>query len=192
MYSVIDTLLGDDEPETAAEMRENRNFDICHLKFVNGFTVKQICQKMAITKHVAWSAIRKDSRYIKSGSVYNWGDFVGGERIYGIYKRRAEKKVLPFDLSRSVFHKMAMNLCSVCGAEPSNCQLMKNDQYTSLYNGIDRDNSELGYVVGNVFTYCGTCNRLKFTGSKKDAINHAKKIVKYQKHIGDLKGWDFV
>jgi hypothetical protein len=46
--------------------------------------------------------------------------------------------------------------------------------------GVDRIESNIGYIEGNVVPCCPTCNVMKNVMSTSDMINHMKKILKHQ------------
>ena len=54
-------------------------------------------------------------------------------------------------------------------------------------NGIDRINSSLGYVDGNVVPCCGTCNKMKMAMDESDFKMQVLKIAKVyiEKHNGE-------
>ncbi len=64
-----------------------------------------------------------------------------------------------FSISIEEFEKLILDNCHYCGKEPSN-KLSKVD---FKYNGIDRLNSNLGYIEGNCVTCCKHCNIAKNT-----------------------------
>ncbi len=55
------------------------------------------------------------------------------------------------------------------------CTYCKN-YFDNGCRGIDRINSEIGYVLGNITPSCYTCNIMKNTLSKDDFFSHLKKI----------------
>jgi hypothetical protein len=54
------------------------------------------------------------------------------------------------------------------------------------YNGIDRVDSSMGYVAGNVVPCCSTCNRMKLDHSYDDFIAHIKKIVAHYEQTAQV------
>ena len=77
------------------------------------------------------------------------------------YKKHARKRGLPFELSLNELVDMCSKDCEYCGSAPykliGNCY--KSGSFT--YNGIDRVDSQLGYIVKNCVPCCTTCNRMK-------------------------------
>lgn len=65
------------------------------------------------------------------------------------YKRRAEKKKIPFELTEEKWKEMIVGECEYCHRKPT------------TYFGIDRVIPSLGYVINNVVTCCWDCNNDK-------------------------------
>lgn len=65
------------------------------------------------------------------------------------YVGRASRSGRLFALSDVRFVELVSGKCAYCGSSPN------------PVNGIDRVDSNLGYVEGNVVTACGPCNRAK-------------------------------
>lgn len=70
---------------------------------------------------------------------------------YIAYKIRANKKNLPFELSKNQFNEIKKLDCYICG-KPT---------IIGHNNGIDRFDNNKGYVKDNVVPCCGQCNRMK-------------------------------
>lgn len=101
-----------------------------------------------------------------------WTSFV---KLYCNYKSSAKKRQLEFSLTQEQFHELIDKNCFYCGSPPSGYYEVKGANGGILYNGIDRIYSrkcydaltkellhEDGYVLGNVVTCCGFCNRAKY------------------------------
>ena len=90
--------------------------------------------------------------------------------LFSSYKRNAEKRGLDFLLNADDFIQIIKQACFYCGTQPNQVHTpnkkSSNGSYT--YNGIDRINSSVGYVLENVVPCCGTCNRAKYTLSIDD------------------------
>lgn len=106
--------------------------------------------------------------------------------LYGAYKRNAIKyRNVSFELSKERFKELTKKSCHYCGSEPSsirNCDALRSKGKSSgdyIYNGIDRINSSIGYVEGNIVTCCGRCNMMKNNMSIDDFFSHIKKIISF-------------
>lgn len=105
--------------------------------------------------------------------------------FHGLYrdrKRSAVNKGLTWELSKEDFKILTQQDCFYCGAEPSQIKKynLKGDNDPYIYNGIDRLDSDEGYVVGNCVPCCGKCNRAKYTMSANEFLDHVKKIHLHQ------------
>lgn len=94
----------------------------------------------------------------------------GLTRIYDLYKRRANKKNIEFDISKEDFKVLTSSNCFYCGEPPSMVYIHKlkrasareieNSRY--LYNSLDRIDPNLGYTLSNVRPSCKCCNIMKW------------------------------
>lgn len=99
-------------------------------------------------------------------------------QLYSRYKIHDAAKNLGFDLSKDEFIKLITNNCYYCGVLPNTISVVNcndEDNTTSiLYNGIDRIDSTIGYVLSNVVSACKRCNQAKNDMS----ISEFKELVK--------------
>ena len=57
---------------------------------------------------------------------------------------------------------MSNKNCTYCGDEPNNCFTDRlNKNYKVKYSGIDRIDSNIGYIKNNVVPCCNKCNTAK-------------------------------
>jgi len=88
----------------------------------------------------------------------------------------AKKRNLPWDLTNEQFDKLTQENCYYCGMSPSNrCRGSKLGG-DFVYNGLDRKNNDLGYVIENVVTCCKHCNRAKSSLSFLEFIAYIKRL----------------
>lgn len=85
---------------------------------------------------------------------------------YTDYKSRANRKDLEFNLSKSFFNEKIKEPCYLCDKKIS--QTHKN--------GLDRFDSDIGYIETNVNSCCGNCNMIKRDYNYDDFINKCKLI----------------
>ena len=88
------------------------------------------------------------------------------ENRYNMYKKNAKKRNLIFELSKEEFYELTSKPCYYCG-----------DLHN--YNGIDRIDSNEGYVLDNCISCCEYCNKMKLDYSAEFWIQHIKKIIKF-------------
>ena len=99
------------------------------------------------------------------------------------YEKLALKKELDFKLTRQEFEDIIKKDCAYCG-EPAKDRGVKNRTYFGnlVANGVDRIDSNLGYVLGNCNPCCKHCNIAKNDYSldefKKWAIKLATNLIK--------------
>lgn len=92
------------------------------------------------------------------------------------YKSSAKKRNYEFRLTKEDFYKLTQSDCIYCGEPPNRIYTRK--QYTGFYNynGIDRVENDIGYVIENVVPCCKTCNIAKHTMSLKQFYKWIEKV----------------
>jgi hypothetical protein len=90
---------------------------------------------------------------------------------YSEYKKRAISKDMEFKLSKEEFIQIISNPCNYCG--------VSDDTYyqTLGAGGIDRVDSNKGYILENCVSCCGMCNKMKLNYSKNEFLNKCLKIT---------------
>jgi len=88
------------------------------------------------------------------------------------YERNAELKQLDFHLTKEGFYDIVKQNCSYCG-------IMQEKGF----NGIDRVDSTLGYVVGNCVSSCAMCNFMKKCLDKQTFLQRIEHILSYNKFV---------
>ena len=94
---------------------------------------------------------------------------------YNDYKSRANRKDLDFDLSKSLFNEKIKEPCYLCGKNIS----------INHKNGLDRFDSDVGYIESNVKSCCGNCNMIKRDYIYDDFVNKCKLIC--EKNVKPIK-----
>jgi hypothetical protein len=97
-------------------------------------------------------------------------------QLIGFYKYAANARGLPFKLSRLQFRKLTKENCIYCGKQPSQVINRPKHNGVYIYNGVDRINPKLGYIIDNCVPCCGMCNRMKSDLSYKEFCQHIKQI----------------
>lgn len=108
----------------------------------------------------------------------------GFNTLYSGYRGGARRRGLEFLLTKDEFAKLTKDACFYCRSLPSSSIVNygphmkdRNIEHSKyIFNGIDRIDSSIGYIHGNVVTCCKTCNLMKGTLSKRDFIEQCKKI----------------
>jgi len=88
------------------------------------------------------------------------GPFKG---LYTRYRFSAAERGFEFNLSLDEFRVLTKGDCHFCGAPPSQLTTKwgKGSAPMYVYNGVDRVDSRLGYMMSNAVPCCGICNRMK-------------------------------
>lgn len=111
----------------------------------------------------------------------------GLKSLFTSYKSGAKTRGLDFKLTLKEFKELTCQNCSYCNLVPSQL-LIKRDhddptwgQY--LYNGIDRVDNTIGYILSNCVPCCKRCNIAKQDLTKKEFLAWIERLYKYQKGI---------
>lgn len=93
------------------------------------------------------------------------------------YKGSAKSRGIEFDLSFSEFKNIGSGFCFYCGTSPilKDTNDIKNTT-PSLFNGIDRIDSSLGYFANNCVSCCSICNSMKNSLSVSEFKEHMFKL----------------
>lgn len=91
---------------------------------------------------------------------------------YGVYARSARDKNLVFSLSVEEFDIIVKNPCYYCGTIQDRG-----------FNGVDRQNSEIGYIMENSVSCCQMCNYMKASLSVDAFLGRVEHILTYNGRI---------
>ena len=101
--------------------------------------------------------------------------------LYIQHKFSAKRRGIIFKLSKEDVKKITSQNCHYCNEPPnqvhSSHKLKCNGAY--IHNSIDRIDSSKGYTNDNSVPCCNYCNYGKNDLSKKDFLNHIKKIYNH-------------
>lgn len=99
-------------------------------------------------------------------------------KVYNDYKKQARYRGYSFELTQEQFLSMANTHCAYCGDEPSNfIEDKHNNKF--YYNGIDRLNNNIGYILQNCVPCCKICNRAKRDLSTDEFARWIKRVISY-------------
>lgn len=85
------------------------------------------------------------------------------------------------NLTKDEWFEIVLSVCVYCGTPPSNRKKAVVEHAQDFwYNGIDRVNSSLPYIVSNVQATCWPCNRMKGKMSHEDFLDHVRKVASWQ------------
>lgn len=102
-------------------------------------------------------------------------------RFYRSYQANAKIKDRVFDLTLEQFRSITIQDCHYCGtpAAPRITKTRSNGHCTA--NGMDRINSELGYIETNIVPCCSHCNTMKLDMTYDEFKAHIKRIYSHLK-----------
>ena len=114
------------------------------------------------------SKCRKDklSEWAKTAKI-KYKDPIEGKCsiLFSNYRSKAKFKNWQFNLTFEEFKKLVTSNCHYCGLEPNKCRkdIAKSRQGLSRihFNGVDRIDSNKGYLSDNVLPCCEDCNKAK-------------------------------
>ena len=134
------------------------------------------CSKPERMRQLIETNINKDKRVKRS--------FSGLRKVFNLYKIGARKRSYSWELSIEQFEKLTQSNCYYCKSPPdkiSKCKSKRSsvesvERTAYRYNGVDRVDSSIGYLITNVVPCCWACNKMKSTLSLDKFLEIIKKI----------------
>lgn len=104
---------------------------------------------------------------------YKWHKDNPVKISFGVYKRGARSRDLPFELTEGQFSAIVTNKdgCVYCGKQSTDTKIL----------GIDRIDNDKGYTKDNAMPCCWWCNRAKGTIAASEFVEHCKSVAAYWK-----------
>jgi hypothetical protein len=96
--------------------------------------------------------------------------------IFAEYKNRSKRKKLKFSLNIEEFRQFVTSNCEYCNSPPMNTYKRARSNEGFTYNGIDRLDSDKGYIKSNCVTACEICNKAKRDLTLEEFISWIKRI----------------
>lgn len=100
--------------------------------------------------------------------------------IFSNYLCKAKRRNLEFSLTENEFGKLTKENCYYCGKIPSNIHGNKKFKGDYIYNGLDRVDNNLGYILSNVVPSCKNCNLAKRLLTEQQFFEMIKRV--YERH----------
>jgi 5-methylcytosine-specific restriction endonuclease McrA len=93
-------------------------------------------------------------------------------RVVINYKKTARKKKHEWQLTDEEALALFQGDCFYCGSPPfrQSCKVKTKEPF--IFNGIDRSNSQVGYILSNCVSCCTKCNYAKNTMSPQEFEDH--------------------
>lgn len=98
------------------------------------------------------------------------------------YKKSAQERGYDWAITNEEFDLLVKQNCFYCGAAPkggTGRQVRSQWAERFIYNGIDRQQNDLGYTPINCVACCRICNEWKRTRSVTEFIKHAQRIYEH-------------
>ncbi len=103
---------------------------------------------------------------------------IGLGKLYRTYKAGATVRGLGFQLTVEEFESLTRLRCFYCGKLPDLISSCGAEWGSYLYNGIDRKDSDVGYILSNCLPCCHICNRGKLTMPFEDYCAHVRQMYR--------------
>lgn len=94
-------------------------------------------------------------------------------RLYNNYKQKAKKRNIVFSLDEKTFSALISRPCYYCGEIDKKSNYKTGEKFN--LNGLDRVDTSIGYIKGNVVPCCWKCNAAK----KNTTVNIARKMIEF-------------
>ena len=147
--------------------------------------IRYKCDDCGVVKNVGAHTLfhRENSQYQKTGETLcgncankrmsgaRNSQYKHGNSRYCEYRNNARRRGLEFNLSVSEFEHLTERECHYCGGFSSEWDTQ------SRGNGIDRKDSDRGYLEENCVPCCSKCNFVKNSMAYNDFINYIKRIA---------------
>ena len=98
--------------------------------------------------------------------------------IQRYYKQNARVGGFSWNLTPDQFISIIAKRCSYCESRPT--QRIVNGKLVS-YNGIDRIDSNKGYIIDNCLPCCEICNKAKLDADMLDFLNWQSRLANHNK-----------
>ena len=141
-------------------------------KSKNGkFGVRGSCKICEREKYKKWAKGKGKECVKQINNRYYQREKFSNKYRFIRYKASAKQRGFDFNINKEECFKLFNGICYYCGDKDSRI-------------GIDRIDSDKGYITGNIVPCCKRCNIMKNKTPLEDFINHCEKIVKcyYTKH----------
>lgn len=100
-------------------------------------------------------------------------------QLYYRYRHEAAKRNLIFELTKDEFAYLTKQNCCYCNRKPGQIIQAKRCNGSYTYNGIDRQDSAVGYTYENCVSCCKHCNFMKMDMSVPDFIAACRAVVSH-------------
>lgn len=121
--------------------------------------------------------ITRESKRLPSGES-------GRNRAVANTIANAKRRGLEWGLTDDQVFDIMGRDCFYCGTHPMQVSKGRNGNF--IYNGLDRVDNSIGYIIDNVVACCGKCNTGKMAMTKSEFISWIIKVHENLKDKGEL------
>lgn len=147
--------------------KHNKIFLLCKCECGNKTSVDKFYLTSGATKSCGCLHSKIISERNKNNALPGGESALRG--LYSSYKRSAFVANKPFELTLDQFRTLTKSNCAYCGCKPTSVRKSNRGQIGDyIYNGIDRVDSNDGYVIDNCVPACKRCNQAKNDMNIKD------------------------
>lgn len=119
-------------------------------------------------------------KMIENG-FWNYDEGTNFNNLLRLYKHNAKRRGIEFLLTDAEFKNLTKNRCYYCDVEAKQQFIgNKGSPIPYIYNGVDRKNNELGYILENCVSCCSQCNYSKNDLSLEDFDNWIDRVYKHK------------
>jgi hypothetical protein len=101
-------------------------------------------------------------------------------QLYSNYKRHAKNRKLEWKLNKDEFKRITSKNCNYCGIEPKQVQKHPDNFHNYIYNGVDRIDNNVGYLLQNSVPCCKICNWCKKNYTEKEFLDWIERVYGYR------------
>ena len=168
-----------------ANIKSGNTFWICQCSCDGLYSI--FCGKSLTSKKIqSCGCLRREISQKKALAMVAANTLPSGESafnlLYANYKMQARKRKnsVPFELTKEQFAVITKGNCVYCGTPPAQIYGNASCNGHYIYNGIDRQDNSLGYLVDNCVAACGQCNIMKSDFSVAEFLQACKAVISYQ------------
>ena len=130
---------------------------------------------------IAACTLRDGSRHACNRCTHGLADGEASfNEVYGNYRRNSRKMGREFVLTKDQARQLFLSNCYYCDSKQSSVMQKKRVWSQFIYNGIDRIDNSIGYILSNCLPCCAICNHMKHIMSYEDFLRHINRIAEHR------------
>lgn len=98
-------------------------------------------------------------------------------KLYNRYRGDAREKDLPVEVDVITFTDIACLPCDYCNKAPDKLCKVNESSSKIMYTGVDRKDSNIGYILDNIVPCCTQCNMIKNNLLSYEEMKAVMKLV---------------